>query len=349
MTEALNKRNYSLDIARIVAVLAVVMVHCSADFVIRYECFSGEFIFGNIFDGVSRIGVPLFLMISGALFLDEHKQISLKGILLKNVKSLAIITVIWAVIYSIVDNFVLNPSPSISAKSIVDGIVYGYYHMWYLYMIIGLYIIAPFLRKFVCKENRNQVLFFILLSFAVQFVAPLLNKLALRYLGVNYIGAFVDMLHLDFFGGYITYFLVGWYIVHVGIKKKWLTYTMYILGVAAFVAIVLYVHFTGDYKNAYSNIGVPVFFYAVSVFMALTNIKICVGKKSSKLLIALSKLTFGVYIIHAMVLDFYTKWLPYKSNALLYIAVCFASVVAISAAISFVLSKIPVIKKLIRG
>lgn len=58
-------------------------------------------------NGTVRLGVPLFLMISGALFLDERKEITLKGILSKNVKNLAVITIVWAVIYSVIHNMII--------------------------------------------------------------------------------------------------------------------------------------------------------------------------------------------------------------------------------------------------
>ena len=151
------KRNHSLDIARMVATLTVVMIHCSATFVANYKQYTSEFIFGNLFDSISRIGVPLFLMISGSLFLDEHREVTLKGIFIKNIKSIAIITIIWAIIYSSVYNviFPLLTSETINAKGFLNGIVKGHNHMWYLYMIIGLYMITPFLKKFVCKENKG--------------------------------------------------------------------------------------------------------------------------------------------------------------------------------------------------
>ncbi len=349
MESALNKRNYSLDLARIIAALAVVMIHCSANFILGYHPFIKEFIIGNIFDSVSRIGVPLFLMISGALFLDEHKDITLKGILCKNVKSLAVITVIWAVIYSIVNNVILMSNQPTTAKSILDGIVYGHFHMWYLYMIIGLYIITPFLRKFVCKKNKGLVLFFIMISFLVQFLAPFLDKIALQYADVDYIGVFINKFHLGFFGGYITYFLAGWYLVHIGIKQKWHRCIIYFLGAVALGTMFLYVHFTGDYKSVYDEISATAFVYAVSVFLAFTNIKINIGEKTAKVLTILSKLTFGVYIIHAMVLQIYIKLFPYENNPLLYIVVCFVIVLSISVVATFIISKIPVIKKLIRS
>lgn len=345
----MQKRNVSLDIARIVAILAVVMVHTSAYFVTRFQSPSVEFAVGNLFDAVSRLGVPLFLMISGALFLDENRKITLKGILFKNALSLGIITVIWAVIYSLIDNFLLSSARPVSIKNLVDEIVYGHYHMWYLYMIIGLYIITPFLQAFVCKKNEKMVLFFIGLCFLVQFVTPLINKIVLKYMGVNYIAAFVDKLKLDFFGDYITYYVLGWYIACVGVKKKSLRCAAYFLGAAAALFIVLYVHFGGGYHDVYSNIGIPVFVYSTSVFLALTNLKIHPSEKTAKTLASFSKLTFGIYIIHSTVLEFYFKWIPYKSGALLYLTVCYVVTLSVSLALTFTLSKIPFVKKLVRG
>lgn len=347
MQSAVGKRNLSLDIVRIVAVLAVVMVHVSAYFVTRYGCGTFEFTLGNIFDAVSRLGVPLFLMVSGALFLDQNKKIATKTILYKNALGLAVITVIWAVIYSLVDNFVLNSFHDI--KSVFDLIVYGYYHMWYLYMIIGIYIITPFLRAFVRVENKRLVLFFIAVCLLVQFVLPLVNKALLKYADVDYVGALTDKLKLSFFGEYLTYYVLGWYLTHVGIKKKWLRIFAYFLGAAALAFIILYVHFGGSYLDAYNNIGIPVFVYATSAFLALTNIKISAKEKTAKTLATMSKLTFGVYIIHAMVLEFFFKWFPYKSGALLYLLVCYAVTLTVSLALTFVISKIPTIKKLVRG
>ena len=209
MDSMLYKRNYSLDIARIVATLTVVMIHCSGTFVKNYKQYTSEFIFGNLFDSISRIGVPLFLMISGSLFLDERREVTLKNILFKNIKSLAIITIIWASIYSAVYNvmFPLLIGKSINVKSVLRGIVNGHYHMWYLYMIIGLYIITPFLRKFVCKENKSMVLFFIIISFCFQFLTPTINAVCKLGLNLSFINRWLDKFHLDFFGGYITYFL----------------------------------------------------------------------------------------------------------------------------------------------
>ena len=54
------ERNISLDLIRLVAIIAVIMIHVSANFVSNYEIGNIKFIWGNIFDSISRIGVPFF-------------------------------------------------------------------------------------------------------------------------------------------------------------------------------------------------------------------------------------------------------------------------------------------------
>ena len=104
-------RNTSLDLARVIAILAVITLHCCSAFLINYESSSIEFIVGNLINSSVRFSVPLFLMISGSLFLDEKREISLKTLLFKNIKNLAFITIFWAVVYSVLYNVVFLASP----------------------------------------------------------------------------------------------------------------------------------------------------------------------------------------------------------------------------------------------
>ena len=74
---AVMERKLYLDLLRVIAIAAVVMIHVSADYVI-YPCNTMDFTIGNIFDSISRLGVPLFLMVSGALILDENREFNCK-------------------------------------------------------------------------------------------------------------------------------------------------------------------------------------------------------------------------------------------------------------------------------
>ena len=68
-----NKWYLSYDILRIAALLAVISVHISAFFVLKYEPNTMEFITENIFNALSGFAVPVFIMLSGALLLNEDK------------------------------------------------------------------------------------------------------------------------------------------------------------------------------------------------------------------------------------------------------------------------------------
>ena len=346
-----TKRNHLLDIARIVAVLSVVLIHCSAAFVTGYKPHTSEFFFGSLFDTVARAGVPLFLMISGSLFLDENKVITLKSVMAKYLINLVVITIVWAAVYSMLYNvlFPLMTGEPISIKNFILDMVNGHYHMWYLYMIMGLYIITPFLKKFVCRENTDLVLFFIVISFAAQVLFPAIDKICIRYFEIDFIGTWIDKFYLDFFGGYITYYLLGWYIVHVGVKQKHLKVIIYFLSLVSLLGTIFYINTTGDYETPYENLSVFVFIYSLGLFLAINSIKTTFKERTLQTLEKLSKLTFGVYIIHVIVLSFFRKLLPYSGHSAVYLVVCFTAVVCASFIGSYVISKIPVLRKLIRA
>ncbi len=351
MEKTLPKRNYALDLARIIGVLAVVLIHCSFPFVENSPRLSSAFAWGSLCDALARVGVPLFLMVSGALFLDETKEVTLKGILRRNVKSLAIVTVVWAVIYAVSFHalFPLLGGGEIHLRGVVSGIVNGHYHMWYLYMIIGLYIITPFLRAFVRRENKKMVLVFILLSLLTQFTAPLLNVLSRMGLGGDSMAAWIDMFCPDFFSGYIAYFLAGWYIVHVGFPSNRVRYGLYAAGALSLVGMLLYVYFTGDYENTYRNIHLPVFVYAIGVFTALNTVRWKWSETAARRVAGVSKLTFGVYIVHIFVLTAVEAVLPLRLHPAVYIAADFVLTMGGSFVLAFVISKIPLLKKLIKA
>lgn len=348
---SISKRNHLLDIARIIAMLFVVMVHCTADFVMKNNPHTSEFFWGNIFDSISRIGVPLFLMISGALFLDEQKEVTIKSIICKNVKNIALITIVWAIIYSVANTviaFLIN-GETVNIKKVLEGIANGHYHMWYLYMIMGLYIMTPLLKKVVCKENKHLVLYFILVSYVVQFLWPTIDKLCVLFWNFDFLGQWIGKFRLYFFDGYVTYFLVGWYIVHIGINQKYLRYIIYSLSVISLFLIILCVNFTGDYEIAYEYIGAFVIIYSVGAFLAINNMCFTLKEKTARILARVSDLTFGVYLIHVLVLRVFSELLSYRGHCLAYILVWFIVSTCCSYLAAYVFSKIPVLRKLIRA
>lgn len=343
-------RILSFDLARIIAVLAVIMIHISGWYVYAYERGSAEFLLGNLLDSMSRIAVPIFLMISGALMLDETKEVSIGKLLGKNIKTIALLFVFWSLFYVLTDCIIdplLRGNP-LDLKEIVTSLIEGHYHMWYLYMIIGLYLITPFLRCFVSKANKNLVLLFIGISLVVQFSQPLIRELAFFYPSAQYVNEILEMFHLDFFCGYTTYYLAGWYIYHVGFDKKWQKTALYAVSAIGLIMTILYVQKTKDYPNAYDQMNVFVFGYSIGAFHLINNLKIKEDNKFVKPLTVLSNLSFGVYIIHPFFQSAFEKLVPYNDMPVLYIFANFITISVLSFATSYVMSKVPVLKKLVR-
>lgn len=344
-----RERNIALDITRIIAVLAVVMIHTSAKFVNSYNTTTPEFLWGNIFTSISRIGVPLFVMISGALMLDENRNVSIRSLLLKNIKNIVSLLIFWSVLYSCIYNIVfpLLKGDALDFKSIVYSMVMGHYHMWYLYMIIGLYLITPFLRKFVNKRNKNLIWLFFIVSILTQFSKPVLNGLSLMWGYAYYLIEFIEAFRLDFFGGFITYYIIGWYLTNIEINKKW---RFYCIGLFSLLINILYVQITKDCYNGYSNMNPLILLYSVAVFIALNCGKRWTPNSRLKNLIEiLSKLSFGVYMVHLLFQTVFCTIFKYTKLPLLYILICYAVVIVLSFVSCFVASKIPLVKKLIRA
>jgi len=90
-------------------------------------------------------------------------------------------------------------------------------------------------------------------------------------------------------------------------------------------------------------------FYSLAVFVFIYNKCSNVNFKHPKLIVNISNLTFGVYIIHVMVLYIFSNLLPYSKYSGIYIVVLFVSVTVVSFLVSYIISKIPILKKLIKA
>lgn len=325
----MNKsRNHALDYIRVVAIMAVVMIHASASFVKAED----TFVWGNIFDCLSRPAVPLFVMLSGALMLDEHRKIDTKKLYFKNALGLLGLLMLWSVIYALYKN---------DGPRFLLRVINGHYHLWYLYMIISLYILTPFLRCMVKKENVKLVQLFMFLALCTQFLKPILQILIGYLPSLRFLKLWMDQFYMNFFANYTLYYLLGWYVVHIGIKHKTLIYT---LGIGALVTTMAYVHMTGDYKNGYTSMSVLILLYALAIFTFINQAQ----WQPRPWVLKLSKLSFGIYLIHPMILDQVHYYLPYQTNPGFYIGFSFILTFILSTLCCEFISKIPYLKKSIR-
>ncbi len=228
-------------------------------------------------------------------------------------------------------------------------------HLWYMFMLIGVYVLIPVLRLIVRKENKNYVLGLIVLSVIVQF--------AVQTLGVFTDGAdftlrdFADKFHMEYATGYIAYVLIGWYLATFPPKGK-MRAVLIGAGIATLVFIILIVQFEIDAVPKIRDYMVemntlPALIYGVGVFTFLTTY---FGEREtkSKAVLMLSRQAFGVYVIHVLFLDILIHLvLPYsafgESAPLPYTLIVYALDFGVSLLISLGLSKIPGVKTIVRG
>ena len=70
---------------------------------------------------------------------------------------------------------------SIDIIKIIGSLIKGHYHLWFVYLIIGLYLIVPLLRLWVNDTNKKYVEYFIILSIIFTYIIPQIISIGINY------------------------------------------------------------------------------------------------------------------------------------------------------------------------
>ena len=342
------------DVVRVVAVFGVVLVHTSADVITEWGRFPGSWWWvANIYDSLARGCVPVFIMLSGA-FLLPKKEGAL-DFFLKRFQKILIPFVFWTAAYLFWKKMFYVPTLGFSGalRLTVNGGVC--FHLWFLYLIAGLYLITPILRVLVAQASRKDLLYLLTLWFLVSSVFPFLegwDKL-FWHSGLHF------SIPVELAQGFIGYFVLGHFIRQTetaGFRGAAYGVWFLTLFTCAIGTYLLTRHFHAFQTLFYDNMAPNVVFYAVSFFVIIKHAGPAFETRLSPglrcLVLDLSKASFGIYLIHPMILDVLTKgrWgfalrgdIPHP--ALMIPLTTVVSYVLSFAAI-FVIQKIPVVKRI---
>ena len=345
-----SNRIVYMDVLRVIACFSVIMIHSSGPYVIK-DIGSFNFWVGNIFDGLARIGVPLFIMISGALMLDKNYQFSTQKII-KHIIRMIVFFAFWSVLYCFIFNIVgsIIKHESIDIIKIIGSLIKGHYHLWFVYLIIGLYLIVPLLRLWVNDANKKYVEYFIILSIIFTYIIPQIISIGSNYSNLfEHINVIIENnLSLKYVGGFTTYFILGWYINNYELKNKRIIYILGLFGVLiTIMGTYILSNTTGKALQMYEYLYINVLFQTVAVFVIIKDkFK---NMHTNNLINSISKYSLGIYAIHALIVTIMYKILE-KINidfALINIPIVFIVSFVLSYISSFILSKIPVLKKVV--
>ncbi len=351
-------RVFSFDVMRVIAVAAVIMIHTVSTDVATAPINSSDFVISNIFSALSRLGVPIFVMISGALMLNEDKDIQSRKII-KNALIFFLILCFWSLFYAWHYEIFLPlvNNEDISLKNFVAELVGGRRHLWYMFMIVGLYLLTPILRLFVKRSNSSYILYFIALALVFQFSVPLVNFAFNELIGEainaeDFVTKYAGKFYLDFLGKYVVYYLIGWYVTNIEIKKRH-RIIIYLCGFAgALVTVLGNQIFSTESERVhglfFENIIINVLCYSTAVFVWLYYLfKDKNTKKHEKTFAKLSNITFGTYLVHVVVLTTAIDLIEIDF-VLAEILVIWLVTFVLSYLLAYILSKIPFVKRLIR-
>lgn len=157
--EEMSISRYSIcaDQIRVFATLAVVLLHVSANGLTGSELGSFSWWLANFIDAASRSSIPLFVMLSGALLLSTPIG-DPKLFYQRRFSRVLFPLVMWSIFYSLWTLLKAQvKGQPIVIEQVWINLVSGtpYFHLWYLFMLLGLYAIAPLISRALHSADRR--------------------------------------------------------------------------------------------------------------------------------------------------------------------------------------------------
>ena len=376
-----NERIAWIDWLRVAACFMVMVVHSTEPFYLggegsliasRADAFRAAF-----FDSIVRCCVPLFVIASSFLQLPLHY--SAGEFLRKRAIRILVPFTIWSIFYALYWG-----EPVSNLKDLIFNFNYAAGHLWFVYMLIGVYLIMPVLSPWAERVQKKELGIYICiwlfttliplfrdylstepLAFAYgptgiprQALYPLWGEASWNSYGIFY-----------YVSGFIGYLLIGLWLRKFGSEidlKKSLCFGIpsFLAGFAiVFIGFLRRVFICADGNFpvegpigmgvwwettwGYDTIGVALM--TIGLVLLFKNIH-TQGVFYKRIVLPVSKASYGMYLAHMAVLSVYAglfrSLIPSTPLVILSTAVCSFITVAIAAVL---LQRIPKIGKIIMG
>lgn len=345
-----KSHEYYIDIARVFSMTSVIMIHVGA--MSWYDAPFSIYPWGvmNLFDLLSRYCVPVFLMISGYLFLDPERDIPVKKIYTRYLPRLLAAFFFWSFLYALITSGFATQRTLENGVGfkIIQDTFWGHYHMWYMYIIVGLYIITPALRPIAADRKASR--YFLIVSYLLSYVMPMIQMIPFIY---EHTAKYTNRLELKFITGYVFYYLAGYYFGSAELTARQQKLA-YIIGTCAFIfsvivvtAYVLIMQFPDSELHEYYTAGVPVYSIAAFLFFKYKFNKFDPDTKPGRVILWMSKLSFGVYMAHDFGLIVFKKVgiTPMIASPFISMPLMTLTDLVISLLIAWIVSLIPGLRK----
>jgi surface polysaccharide O-acyltransferase-like enzyme len=343
-----------VDLIRTMAVLGVLLLHSANDLTIQTMSSMeiGRWIIVDIYQSVGRMGVPLFVMLTGALLLAPSKQGEELGVFFKKRFSrIGLPFIFWAAAYFIWDAYV--EYQPVTQGFFVNGLLTGpYFTFWYLYMLMGLYLLTPFLRLMVAQASEKLFKYFLVIWFVGSALVPIVAAFSSYHLDPN----------LFIIPGYVGYFVLGAYLVNVKVRRIYLAALM-AFGIALTAIFTYFVamnigggttYFFQEYLSPTMILAAISFFLLLNSSSANSEEKTSHQPRIRKVLKVISDNTLPIFLFHMMVIYALQNGLFFgftlngnTVNSIVGVPLMAGLTLLICLAVIIPLKRVPIIKRLI--
>ena len=334
-----ENRTLWFDNLRVIAVIGVIGIHVSSAGNGVTDS-NYNFWVSNFFNSLSRFGVPVFVMLSGALLLPKEEPIG--EFLKKRLLRILFPFIFWSFAYitnSLINDY--NKGVNLNFEYIIRQIFIHFRdgstpHFWYIYMIIGLYLFIPIIGKWIRNSSEKDILYFLV----IWFIVLLLNQ--------PYISKIKPSLDFSYYSGYLGYLVLGHYLTIKPVENKTrvnlialcLIFSGLIFTVVSTYIVQQYTILPGG--TFYNPLSINILIYSTGIFLWFRNKNI-----HNDFLISIrniiNKHSYGIFLVHIFILskldDFYIRW--NFINPLFGIPFTIIVCLFISTGIIFVISKFP--------
>ena len=318
-----------VDLLMVLACFMVVFSHSCDAFVAQFDADRASFLTGVFGGSLMRASVPLFVMMTGVLLLPVGQGYDLVSFYRKRIGRILPPLVFWSVAlpllmyayFNYINPSTCNPQVAVDSYTVQQLVqrIYTFVFnfnfdttpLWYLYMLIGLYLLMPVLNAWLVQASQRE-LKVVLGLWVVSLFLPYLKMLApvlgyqgnygnMELLGMcdwNIYGTFY------YFSGFVGYLVLAYYLKQYPLQWSWskmlaIMIPLFVAGYAITAGgyILTQEHFPGNY----AYLEIVWYFNGINVFMMTLPLFAIVQKmavRSRRWLSRLASLAFGIYLCH---------------------------------------------------
>lgn len=331
-------RNYSMDTLRTLAAFLVVFLHYAVWFAVMDPAQSpASFWAGNIFNAITRVCVPLFVMISGNFIINHYRDLSVRDFFTKRMSRIVPPLLFWVLFYTVYLIIEMASRNGGNYGAIIMEAFTGEksLHLWYLYMLIGLYFVTPAIaavRK-VLTEKQFVTAGFLFLGIGI------INEAWCTRYGIS-------RLWLVWFVDYLGFYMLGASLANMAprINRYWYLLIYALACVAAmFLNYALIINGNKSF-TLFTFLSLPTVIETLALYSFFARSEIKVNPLSK-----IAAYTFGMYLIHAFFVSLVFRNLKALMQSMPFITIPVASVLTIglSLAITYFLTLSRYAKKVV--